>query len=246
MKKIFAVAGLLLMLGCSPDSTSTAERPGDEATSETSPAQEDTTPPDESDDGGGGGKEDQAISVDLPGLPIGGNEAVFSHDAPTQCVDVNVTGFTLPDGVGIEVTKIKVPEQFTVGSSPCSDAPCVGGSYRITAETGGCTVSVTWKGEPVDPERRYALSANAKAFCTSRTACAEVEAVADAANEQAGGQFAVGLIVNAPADDGSSEGSSPSDGSSEGSSSSDGSSEGSSPSDGSSEGSSPSDGSGGG
>lgn len=201
MKNIIAIAGLLLILGCSPDSTSTAEGPGNEATSETSPAQEDTTPfNDGGDSGDAEGEDRKAVSVDLPGLPIGGSEAVFSPDAPTQCVDVNLTGFTLPDGVGIEFTKIKVPEQFTVQSSPCSDAPCIGGSYRITAETGGCTVSVTWKAEPLDAGRRYALSANAKALCTSRMACAEVKAAADAANEQTGGQFAIGLIVNASAD----------------------------------------------
>lgn len=201
MKKIIAVAGLLLMLGCSPDSTSAAEGPGNEGTSETSPAPEDTTPP--TDDGDSGDSEEgdsQGVSVDLPSLPIGGSEAVFSPDARTECVAVNLTGFTLPDGVGIEFSKITVPEQFTVDSSSCSGAPCVGGSYRITAETGGCTVSVTWKGEPVDAGGRYALSATAKALCTSQTVCDEAKAAVDAANEQTGGQFAIGLIVNGPAD----------------------------------------------
>ena len=174
MKRVIAVAGLLLMLGCSPDSTSTAEGPGDEATSETAPAQEDTTPPNDGGDStDAGGEDDQKVSVDLPGLPIGGNEAVFPPDEPTQCVGINVTGFTLPDGVAIELTDIEVPEQFTVDSSPCSGAPCVGGSYRITAESDGCTVSVTWKGKPADAGRRYALSANAEAVCTSRAACAD-------------------------------------------------------------------------
>jgi len=229
MKKVIALAGLLLMLGCSPDSTSTAGRPGDEATSETSPVQEQTTPPTDGGDAGGAGQEDnQAVSVELPGLPIGGSGAEFSTDAPTQCVDVNVTGFTLPDGVGVEFTKIKLPEQFTVDSSSCSGPPCVASGFRITAETGGCTVSVTWKGEPVDAAASV-LRADAKAFCTSQTACADVKAAADAAKEQNGGQFSVGLTVNAPVDgqatpadgqatptDGASDGPSPSDGSSGG------------------------------
>ncbi len=52
MKKVMAVAALLLMLGCSPDSTSAGEGPGDEVTSETTPTQEDTTPPDDGGDRG--------------------------------------------------------------------------------------------------------------------------------------------------------------------------------------------------
>lgn len=213
MKKVLAVVGLLLMLGCSPDSTSTAERPGDEASSETSPAQENTTPPNDGEDGEDG--DNKEVSVDLPGLPIGGNGAVFSPEAPTQCVDVNWTGPALPDGVGLELTNFEVPPQFTVDSAPCSDAPCIGGNYRITAETGGCTVSVTWKGEPVNAEAPSVLRADAQAFCTSQTACAEVKAAADAGTEQTGGQSAIDLTINA-APDGSSEGSSPSTGSSGG------------------------------
>ncbi len=250
MKTAFAIAGLLLMLGCSsPSSTSTAVGPGDEATSQTSPTQEDTAPTDGGGDGadaagkdGGdgtdvGGDDDQGVSVDLPGLPIGGNEAVFSPDAPTQCVDVNVTGFTLPDSVGIEFTKFEVPDQFTVGSSPCSDSPCVGIGYRVTADSGGCTVSVTWKGDPVDEEPPSALRSDARAFCTSQTACAGVTAAIDAAKKtQTGGQFTIRLVVNAPAGgestpvdgestptegestpvDGESTGSSPSDNTSDG------------------------------
>ncbi len=163
---------------------------------------------DSGDGGDGGGENNQDVSVELPGLPIGGSGAVFSADAPTQCVDVNWTGPALPDGVGLEFTDFSVPPQFTVDSSPCSDAPCVGGSYRVTGETGGCTVSVTWNGEPVDAETSV-LRADAEAFCTSETACAEVKAAADATNEQTGGQSAIGLSVN-DAVDGASEGSSPS------------------------------------
>lgn len=215
MKKVIAVAGLLLLLGCSPGSTSTAEGPGDEATSETSPVQEETTPPNNGGDTGDvEGEGNQEVSVSLPGLPIGGSGAVFSPGAPTQCVDVNWTGPALPDGVGLEFTNFVVPPQFTVDSSPCSDAPCVGGSYRVTAETGGCTVSVTWKGEPVDAETS-ALRADANAFCTSQAACAEVKAAADAVNEQTGGQSAIGLTVDDTVD-GESEGSTESDESSGG------------------------------
>lgn len=209
MKKALAVAGLLLLVGCSPGSTSTSEGPGDEATSETSPAQENATPPnggEEGEDGGGG--DNQQVSVDLPGLPIGGSGAVFSSDAPTQCVDVNWTGPALPNGVELAFTTFEVPPEFTVDSSPCSEAPCVGGSYRITAETGGCTVSVTWNGESVDAEPPSVLRADAEAFCTSQTACAEVKAAADDVNEQTGGQSAINLTINATPD-GSSEGSSP-------------------------------------
>jgi hypothetical protein len=141
-----------------------------------------------------------------------------------------VTGFALPDGVGIEFTKIKVPEpQFTVDSSPCSDSPCVRASQPIKADS-GCTVSITWRNEPVDAGRRYALRANAKAFCTSRPACAEVKAAVDAANEQNGGPFAIGLIITPPAEESPTpaEGeSTPADGSS---TPADGASGGSSPS----------------
>ena len=235
MKKVIAVAGLLLMLGCSPHSTSTAAGPGNEATSETSPSQEDTTPPTDGGDGGDAeGEDNQAVSVELPGLPIGGSGAVFSLEAPTQCVDVSVTGFAVPEGVGIKFTEINVPEQFTRDSSPCSGPPCVGSDFRITAETGGCTVSVTWKGDPADAGQSYALSADTEAFCTSRAACADVEAAVDAAKKtQSSGEFTIGLIVLGPAEGESTAtdgGSTPTDGAS---TPTDGASEEPSPSDGS-------------
>lgn len=254
MKRAIALAALLLVVGCSPDSTSTAAGPGNEATSESAPAQEDTPSPDDSGDSGNaqgqdhngdaGEKDDKEISVELPGLPIGGNEVLFSPDAPTQCVDVNTTGFTLPDGVEIVLMKLVVPDdQFTLDPSPCPDAPtCVEGSFRFSDT--GCSVSLRWKGDPVDAGQSFGLGVDAKGYCTSRAACAQVEAATRDAKEQRDGPFTIRLIVEAPADGGSTSGdgeSTPTDGgATSGDSESTPTDGGSTPTDGGSEGPSPS------
>ncbi|MDX6327067.1 MAG: hypothetical protein QOK15_3421 [Nocardioidaceae bacterium] len=231
LKLLAVVPALLFVVACAPGSSTATDEPGAEASSDTSPAAEDTSSPDNGGDtggstgGSGGGTEVKQVSVDLPGLPIGGNGAFFTTDEPTQCVDVNWTGPPLPDGVALQFTAFHVPPEFTWDSTPCSDSPCVGRAFRITNQTGGCTVSVTWNGQPVADRAHSALHADATAFCADSTTCDGVRAAADALNGQTDGGSAVGLDTPETGDttggssgttDNSSSG--PSDGSTAGSS----------------------------
>jgi hypothetical protein len=205
MKVVYAVAGLVLVMGCAPGATGGGDEPGAEAGTQTSPLQEDTTPPEDAGDGGSGGQAD-AVSVDLPGLPVGGNGAVFSADAPTQCVDVSWTGPPLPQGAGLRITDIHVPPEFTWDPTPCTDAPCVGGGFLITSQTGGCTVVVTWTGQPLSDPAGSVLSADGQAFCVDQATCDGIRRAADDTNAQSGGAATIGLSVEDATSDASGTG----------------------------------------
>jgi hypothetical protein len=192
MKVLWAISGLLLVLGCAPGSSGSAAEPGAEASATVAPTQE---PPSGDGDGGGGGGAQQ-VSVELPGLPIGGSGAVFTADAPTQCVDVSWTGPPLPDGAALEITDVHVPPEFTWDPTPCSDAPCVGNGFLLTSQTSGCTVSVTWTGEPLSDPQGSALSADARALCVDQATCDDVRQAAADTNAQSGGAATISLSVD--------------------------------------------------
>jgi hypothetical protein len=97
----------------------------------------------EAPDGGG----TKAVSVKLPGLPVGGDSTVKS--ATLQCADVGWTPEPdLPDGIEIEITGISLTpsDGFELSSESCpGDAPaCTSDSFRLTASS-RCSVAVAWK-----------------------------------------------------------------------------------------------------
>ena len=92
---------------------------------------------------GGGTK---AVSVKLPGLPVGGNSSVES--ATLQCADVGWTSEpAVPDGIGIRITGISLTpsDGFQESSESCpGGAPaCMSPDFRLTA-TSRCSVAVAW------------------------------------------------------------------------------------------------------
>lgn len=106
----------------------------------------------------GGGAE--AVSVDLPGLPVGGN--IYAKSSTRQCVDVGwTTPPDFPDGTEIKITGIGLSpeESFELSSETCpGDAPsCLSEDFRLTGET-RCSVAVSWTGEGSGTEDGGSLS----------------------------------------------------------------------------------------
>ena len=178
--RIAAVAAILflgLLGGCATGSDDT--EPGAEQSEFTDPVEESSGFEEEDDPG------PNPVSVELPGLPVGGPGAAFSGPAPeTQCVDVNLTGLTLSDGVGIQIAGFTVAEQFTVDAGQCPDAPpCLGG-HVFTSEGIGCQVAVTWTGAPVDTGSVELGVSSATAVCDQESWCQEAFADVQAAGLQ--------------------------------------------------------------
>jgi len=192
MKGFGALVALVLVVGCSPGS-SESEQPGEEASAVSSPVEEDTSA--ETGDNGNGGTE--PVAVELPGLPIGGNDAQFSSDAPTQCVNVNWTGAgPLPEGAAIQFLAFGVPPEFTVDAEACSDVPCLSG-FELTASSGGCDVAVTWNGQALaDPDNAFLVATSATLTCVDSATCDEVQSVISET-----GAAAIGLFVSADEED---------------------------------------------
>jgi hypothetical protein len=141
-----ALASILLLLGSaacgggsgestSPDSSDSVDADAPEA--EDPNAQE---APDESNP--------DAVAVELPGLPIGGNTLVVSDTL--QCVDVGWTEPpVLPDWIGITVTGVTfTPEgAFAESPEPCEGGapPCLSAGFQLTGDT-RCLVAVAFTG----------------------------------------------------------------------------------------------------
>jgi hypothetical protein len=90
-----------------------------------------------------------AVAVELPGLPIGGNPE--EQSSTLQCVDVVWTGPPeLQDWIGITITEVSLTEGFTQSSESCpGGAPsCLGGGFQLTGD-GNCSVAVATTGEPI-------------------------------------------------------------------------------------------------
>ena len=109
-----------------------------------------------------------SVSVDLPGLPIGGDPTTFSPAAPAACVRVNWTAGTLLDGVTVAIGAFGVPEQFTVSTAPCSSTPCLGAT--LTSSSPGCDVAVLWTGAAVESEASLSVT-DAEVTCADESLC---------------------------------------------------------------------------
>jgi hypothetical protein len=119
--------------GSSPDTSSELSTDAPEA--------ESTQGTEEAEQGG-----NEAVAVELPGLPVGGSSNVVS---PTlQCVDVSWSGPPdLPQGWGITITGVGFdpPGDFALSGEPCPDdtPSCTASGFQLTSG-GGCHVAVTW------------------------------------------------------------------------------------------------------
>jgi hypothetical protein len=151
------------------DGSSASEGSGDSA-AEDDGSVDDSTPEaegegtEEGSDGGGA----EAVSVTLPGLPVGGNHSV---ESPTlQCADVGwTTPPDFPDGTEIKITGIGFgpEESFELSSESCpGDAPaCLSDDFRLTGES-RCSVAVAWTGEgPGTDDGGWLSLSSGEIFC---------------------------------------------------------------------------------
>jgi hypothetical protein len=140
---------LLLALGAACGGTDDTSSSADDSSEiETSaPEAEGTGDPEAPDNPG-----NNAVAVELPGLPIGGSSTVVS--ATLQCVDVSWSGPPdLPEGWGITVTGVgfEPPGDFAQSgeSCPVDTPPCLASGVQLTS-SGGCHVAVTWTAPNTD------------------------------------------------------------------------------------------------
>jgi hypothetical protein len=133
----------------------------------------------EAPDGGGA----QPVAVELPGLPVGGDGAVFTEPS-TRCVSVNLTGEPLPSGVQAVITRFTVPDQFAVSSGSCGlGLPVCLEGHPLSSATGPCEAAVTWSGEAVPDGEQPALGVGAAvAVCVDAATCEAALAVVSRAS----------------------------------------------------------------
>jgi hypothetical protein len=153
-----ALASILLLLGgagCGGGSEDNSSAESSDSFDADAPEAEDPNAEEAPDESG------EAVAVELPGLPIGGNTEVLSDTL--QCVDVGWTEPPdLPDWIGITVTGVTfTPEEgFTASSEQCpGGAPaCLGGGFQLTGDE-RCYVAVAFTGEPtLDADRTMSFS----------------------------------------------------------------------------------------
>jgi hypothetical protein len=148
MRKLAVVlASVLLLFGAAACGGSSGEGSSTESSDSVDADEPEAEDPgaEEAPDNSGG----DAVAVDLPGLPIGGEFEAKS--STVQCVDVVWSGPPdLPDWIGITVTGVALPEGFTESSESCGDGtpPCVGGGFQFTGDA-NCHVAVAFTGEPI-------------------------------------------------------------------------------------------------
>ena len=143
-----ALASILLLLGgaaCGGGSEESSSADSSDSFDADAPEAEDPNAQEAPDESGA-----EAVAVELPGLPIGGNTEVVSDTL--QCVDVGWTEPPdLPDWIGITVTGVtftpaeafaRVPE-----SCPGGAPPCLGAGFQLTGDE-RCYVAVAFTGEP--------------------------------------------------------------------------------------------------
>ncbi len=152
------LGALLLTLGaaaCGSD-TATQDTSQDPVTEDAGPpATEDTAAQESADD-----SDNQAVAVELPGLPIGGSSIVVSDTL--QCVDVGwTTPPDLPDWAAVTVTGVafQPSDGFALSSEPCGgDTPsCFAQGVRISGSE-RCYVAVTWTGPTLDSDRAMSFT----------------------------------------------------------------------------------------
>lgn len=152
---------LVVLTSCGAPETR-QDTSGDVVEENTSPPETEDTQTEEADD-----SDNDAVAVELPGLPIGGNAIVVSDTL--QCVDVGWTSPPdLPDWVAVRVTGVDLQpaDGFALSDEPCEgDAPpCLGGEVRITT-TERCYVAVTWVGPTLDSDRTLSFTSG-EIVCT--------------------------------------------------------------------------------
>jgi hypothetical protein len=147
-----------------------------------------------------------SVSVDLPGLPIGGDGATFSSAAPAACVRVNWTAGTLLEGVAVAIRAFGAPEQFTVSSAPCSSTPCLGAT--LTSSSPGCDVAVLWTGAAVESEGALSVT-DAELACADESLCRQTLSLIE---QEGPATLELRVTVDEGATSPSEESSSPSEG----------------------------------
>lgn len=187
MRGSVALLALVLLLGCSPGEDDDVS-PGAEVSDFDDPEVEPGVDP-----GGEPNQGSQAVSVELPGLPIGGSEVVFEEPS-TQCANVNISGEPLPPGVQIVVGSFAVPVQFAISAGACGDSPSCLGGHQFTSDSGGCNVALTWTGEPLEEGNITFLAVNAAVLsCGAESGCADA-----LANFEAIGVQTIDVVVPFP------------------------------------------------
>jgi hypothetical protein len=155
-KLAVVLASLLLLLGsaaCGGGSEGGSSSDDSGSVDADAPEAEDPNAEEAPDSSGG-----EAVAVDLPGLPIGGEPVPQSRNV--QCVDVVWSGPpVLPDWTRITVTGVALPKGFTRSSESCPTGtpPCVGGDFQL-AGAANCHVAVAFTGEPVGENRSMTFS----------------------------------------------------------------------------------------
>jgi hypothetical protein len=129
---LLAVAATVLLVAC--DGERAADPPADDDVSitDTSPATEETGPEEPR-------PEDEGVSLELPGLPVGGS------DGPAEriCATPSLLG-DLPDGVSIEVTGVGFtqPGVFEQDGSSCGETKGCDESFVFPTDGSSCSVPV--------------------------------------------------------------------------------------------------------
>ena len=174
---------VLLLPGCAGSTDEAGPEPEPEVTTFVDPTPEATEATQATAADPGGGEGNDAVSVELPGLPIGGGGAVFSEPGVPQCLSVNLTGDPLPAGVGVVIEEFTVPHPFALSADLCGDAPpCLGGPVLDPVEGGSCEVAVEWTGE--DGTSGSLGVAQATGRCEDPAACASAAEIVAAAAPQ--------------------------------------------------------------
>ena len=135
-------AVLLVASACGGGGGDESSSTDDSAEIQTEAPQEESTEGTEEAEQGG----NQAVAVDLPGLPVGGSSNVVSDTL--QCVDVSWSGPPdLPAGWGIAVSEVAFDPSSDFAESgeacPVDTPPCTASGVLLTSD-GGCHVAVTW------------------------------------------------------------------------------------------------------
>jgi hypothetical protein len=157
MRKLAVVLATLLLLfgtaGCGGGSESGSSTDDSGSVDADAPEAEDPGAEEAPDSSGA-----DAVAVDLPGLPIGGQ---FEPTSSTvQCVDVVWSGPPeVPDGIGITITGVALPEGYAQSSESCPSGTqsCLGGGFQLTND-GNCSVAVAFTGEPIGAEPSMSFS----------------------------------------------------------------------------------------
>jgi hypothetical protein len=112
-------------------------------------------------------------SANLPGLPIGGQvpDSVLTTTEPSGCGSVSWVGpgEEIPEGIEVEITAFRLPDQVSVDDSACAGAgqACLGGTTFRAGQT-SCSLGVRWNGETPDT---LSVIADGTAYCDDQAVC---------------------------------------------------------------------------